>query len=158
LWSQRFGSHPMRSSTWRLWVSYLLNSRSWRSGAHGLSSLSRGCATCSLGHHPVWPDWPIIWTRPPDSLGRSWLHDRGVDHELEALRTSDARVWDLMLDNADMSSSLAASMSTAVELLERRIDDTTTNGVRSWTRSALVAAMSHFQEPKSELELLGSGL
>jgi hypothetical protein len=38
--------------------------------------------------------------------------------ELEALRTSTARVWDLVLDNADGPSSLAASMSTVVELLE----------------------------------------
>jgi hypothetical protein len=30
--------------------------------------------TCSLDRHPVGPDWPIIWTRPLDSLELSWLH------------------------------------------------------------------------------------
>jgi hypothetical protein len=40
------------------------------------------------------------------------------------------RVWDLVLDNADGSSSLAASTSMVVELLEGRIDAATANGVR----------------------------
>jgi hypothetical protein len=41
-----------------------------------------------------------------------------VDAELQALWTSATRVRNLVLDNTDGSSSLAASMSTAVELLE----------------------------------------
>jgi hypothetical protein len=45
----------------------------------------------------------------------------------------------------------------AVELLEGRIDAVIANGVYWGTRSTLVAALSHFSELKSELELLGSG-
>jgi hypothetical protein len=80
-----------------------------------------------------------------------------VDAELEALRTLAVRVWDFVLGRADGPSSLAASMSTAVELLKGRIDATITNGVRCGSCSMLVAAMSHFQELKTELEVLGSG-
>jgi hypothetical protein len=35
-----------------------------------------------------------------------------ADAELEALQTLTAQVWDLVLDNADGPSSLAASVST----------------------------------------------
>jgi hypothetical protein len=62
------------------------------------------------------------------------------------------------LDNADDSSSLAASPSTAEALLEGQINTTTANGVCWGTRSALVASLSYFLELKSKLELLGSGL
>jgi hypothetical protein len=41
-----------------------------------------------------------------------------VDVELEALQTSVARVWDLVLDNIDGPSSLAAYLSMVVKLLE----------------------------------------
>jgi hypothetical protein len=58
-----------------------------------------------------------------------------------------------VLDNADKSSSLAASLSTVVELLEGWIEAATSNGVRWGARSALVVALSHFLELKSELEL-----
>jgi hypothetical protein len=70
---------------------------------------------------------------------------------------SAARVQDLVLDNVDMSSSLAASMSMAVELLKGWINPVAANGVHWGSRSALVAAMSNFLELKSELELLRSG-
>jgi hypothetical protein len=82
---------------------------------------------------------------------------READAELEALQTSAARVQGLVLDNIDGLSSLAASLSMVVELLDGQIDTTTTNGVCWGTRSTLVAAMSHFLELKSELQLLGSG-
>jgi hypothetical protein len=81
---------------------------------------------------------------------------REVDAELEALWSSAARVRELVLDNADGSSSLAASLSMAVELLEDWVDAMATNGVRWGTQSALVAALSHFPELDTELELLGS--
>jgi hypothetical protein len=71
--------------------------------------------------------------------------------ELEALRTSAARIWDMVLDNADGSSSLTASMSTAVELPEGWIDATTTKSVRWRTHSTLVAVVSYFPELKSKL-------
>jgi hypothetical protein len=41
-----------------------------------------------------------------------------ADAELEALWTSTTRVQDLVLDNADGLSSLVASMSMVLELLE----------------------------------------
>jgi hypothetical protein len=45
-----------------------------------------------------------------------------VDPKLEALWNSAARVRDLVLELADGPSSLATSLSSAVELLEGRID------------------------------------
>jgi hypothetical protein len=62
----------------------------------------------------------------------------------------------MVLGNADGSSSLAACLSMVAELLEGRIDITVANGVHQGTRSVLVAALSHFPELKSELDLLGS--
>jgi hypothetical protein len=80
-----------------------------------------------------------------------------VDTELEALRTLALRVWDLVLDNADGSSSLAASLSMVVQLLEGRANATAANGVHWGTRSALVAALLNFIELEPKLELLGFG-
>jgi hypothetical protein len=80
-----------------------------------------------------------------------------ADTKLEALRTSAARVWDLVLDDADGSSSLDVSLSIVVELLEGRIDSTAANGVCWGTQSVLVVTLSHFLELKSELELRGFG-
>jgi hypothetical protein len=62
-----------------------------------------------------------------------------------------------VLDNDNRTSSLAASMSTAVELLEGWIDDAAANGVRWGSHSTLVATVSHFPELRSEMELLRSG-
>jgi hypothetical protein len=52
-----------------------------------------------------------------------------VDPELEALQASAARVWDLVLGGTDGPSSMAASMSMVVELLEDRFDAATANRV-----------------------------
>jgi hypothetical protein len=52
-----------------------------------------------------------------------------VDAELEALQTLAAWVQDLVLDNADGKSSLAASLSTVVELLEGQVDIAAANGI-----------------------------
>jgi hypothetical protein len=79
-----------------------------------------------------------------------------VDAELEALRTSVARVWDLVLGSADGLSSMVASMSTAGELLEGRIDAATTDGVYWGSSSVLVAVVSLFLELKTKLEELKS--
>jgi hypothetical protein len=62
-----------------------------------------------------------------------------------------------VLDNADGASSLVASMSTVVVLLEGQIDAMASNRVHWGSYSALVAAVSHFPELKSKLEVLGSG-
>jgi hypothetical protein len=61
-----------------------------------------------------------------------------------------------VLGSVDGPSSLAASMSTAAELLEGWIDAVGANGVRWGARSALVATVSHFPELKTELEVLRS--
>jgi hypothetical protein len=53
-----------------------------------------------------------------------------ADAKLEALWAVAVQVWDLVLDNADVPCSLAASMSTMVELLKSRIDATAANRVR----------------------------
>jgi hypothetical protein len=127
--SRCLGAHPMTPSTWRFWASRLPNSRSWRSGAHGLSGLLRGSTTYSLGQHPIGPTWPIVWMRPLDNLRQSWLHGgrRMLSWRIYGLQMCKFRT--LVLDSADAPSSLAASLSTAVELLVRRIDATTANRV-----------------------------
>jgi hypothetical protein len=61
-----------------------------------------------------------------------------------------------VLEWADGSSSLAASLSLTVELLEGRIYAVITNGVHWGSRSALAAALLVFPELGTELELLGS--
>jgi hypothetical protein len=81
---------------------------------------------------------------------------REMDAELEALQTLVVWVQDLVLDNADGPSSLAASLSTVVELLEGQVNAAATNGVRYRTQSALVAALLHFLLLDAELELLMS--
>jgi hypothetical protein len=80
-----------------------------------------------------------------------------VDPELEALQTSAALIWDLVLGNDDGPSSLVASLSMVAELLKGWIDTADTNGVHWGTQSALFAALLHFPELKTELELHGSG-
>jgi hypothetical protein len=85
--------------------------------------------SCSLDSQPVGPDWLIIWMRWPDSLGRqSWLHDgrRTLCWRPCGLRL---QVWDLVLDRANMPSSLVASLSAVIELLEGRVDAVTANKV-----------------------------
>jgi hypothetical protein len=54
---------------------------------------------------------------------------RQVDTELEALQTSAAHVWDLVLDDVCAPSSLLASFFMVAESLEDRIDTVATNGV-----------------------------
>jgi hypothetical protein len=63
----------------------------------------------------------------------------------------------LVLERADMSSSLVESLSLVVELLEGYIDAAAANRVHWGTRPVLATALSHFSELGSELELLGSG-
>jgi hypothetical protein len=79
-----------------------------------------------------------------------------VDVELEALRTSVARVQDLVLGSTDGPSSLVAYTSVVALLLEGRIDATIANGVRWGSHFALVDTMSHFPVLETELEVLGS--
>jgi hypothetical protein len=76
---------------------------------------------------------------------------------MEALRSSSTRVWDLVLERPNETSSLVASLSSVVELIEDCIDSAVINGVRWGTRSVLAAALLHFLELGTELELLGSG-
>jgi hypothetical protein len=82
---------------------------------------------------------------------------REAEAKLEVLRSSAARVWDLVLGGVGRPSSLVTSMSVVVDLLEGRIDAVAANWVRWGSYSALVAAMSHFTELDIDLEVLGSG-
>jgi hypothetical protein len=82
---------------------------------------------------------------------------REVDTELEELWSLATHLQDMVMDNVDEPSSLAASLSTVVELLRDRIDTEVTSGVNCETQSALVAALSHLPELNSELELLVPG-
>jgi hypothetical protein len=80
-----------------------------------------------------------------------------VDTELEELQSLATHLQDMVMDNVGEPSSLAASLSTMVELLRDRIDTEVTSGVNCETQSALVAALSHLPELNSELELLVPG-
>jgi hypothetical protein len=62
-----------------------------------------------------------------------------------------------VLDDTDGPSSLAASMSTAVELLEDWIDAAAANGVRWGSHPSLVAIVLYFPELKTNLEVLRTG-
>jgi hypothetical protein len=61
-----------------------------------------------------------------------------------------------VLGSANGPSSLAASMSMAVELLEGQIDAVAANRVCWRSHSPLATAVSHFLELKTELHVLGS--
>jgi hypothetical protein len=52
-----------------------------------------------------------------------------AEAELEALWSSIARVRDLVLERPEGTSSLVASLSSVVELIEDCIDTVTANGV-----------------------------
>jgi hypothetical protein len=62
-------------------------------------------------------------------LGEELAAQQEVDTELEVLLTSAAQVKNLVLDNANGSSSMAASLSMVAELLEDWVDATATNDV-----------------------------
>jgi hypothetical protein len=109
-----------------------------------------------LGLPPSQAQWADRLTEVAGWLEVELTARQLVDADLGALRPSAARVRDLVLGNADGLSSLAASLSMVAELLKGQIDTTTANGVCWGTRSALVAALSHFLKLKSKLELLGS--
>jgi hypothetical protein len=79
-----------------------------------------------------------------------------VDAELEAPQISAAWIRDLVLDRADGPSSLAASLSTATELLVGHIDALIANVVHWETWSVLVTALLHFLELGAEVEVLRS--
>jgi hypothetical protein len=80
-----------------------------------------------------------------------------VDAEFETLRSSAARVQELVLDGPRGTSSLATSLSSAVELIEDCVDAAATNRVCWGGGSALSTFLSCFSELETELELLGFG-
>jgi hypothetical protein len=82
---------------------------------------------------------------------------REAKAKLEALHSLTARVRGLVLGDANGSSTQATFMSAVAELLEGPIDTVAAYGVRWESRSALVAAISHFLELDVDLEVLGSG-
>jgi hypothetical protein len=77
--------------------------------------------------------------------------------ELRALQSSAARVQDLVLKGSDEASSLAASLSSAADLIEGRVQAAAANGVHWGARLALITALLHFPKLEPKLELLGSG-
>jgi hypothetical protein len=110
-----------------------------------------------LGPPPSQARWNDQLAEAAGRLEAKLTTRRLLDAELGALWTSAAGTQDQVLGNADGPSSPVASLSMVAELLEGRIDTAVSNGVHCGTRSMLVAALSHFPELKSELELLGSG-
>jgi hypothetical protein len=69
---------------------------------------------------------------------------------LEALRAFATLVCDLILGKTGGPSSLMTSLSMVAEKVENRINTVAANGVWWGTRSAFVAALSHFPELKSQ--------
>jgi hypothetical protein len=67
-----------------------------------------------------------------EATGRFWVmqdeHREAID-KLRALQSSATRVRDLVLKRSDKMSSLAASMSSAADQVEGRIDTMIANGV-----------------------------
>jgi hypothetical protein len=57
---------------------------------------------------------------------------READVELEALRSSVTRVWDLVLEGYERMSSLVTSLSSVAELIEGRVNAAATNEVHWW--------------------------
>jgi hypothetical protein len=98
--------------------------------------------------------------RLEEAIVRLWAEQAArweVNAELEALRHSAARIQDLVLKRVNGTSSLVASLSSTTEPLEECIDVMDVNGVHWGTRSTMAAALSHFPELGTDLELLGSG-
>jgi hypothetical protein len=84
--------------------------------------------------------------RLEEAVGWLWAEKairREVDTKLQALWSSIAGVRDLVLERLDWTSSLVATLSSAVELIEDHMDTMATNRYRWDTRSVLVATMSH---------------
>jgi hypothetical protein len=63
------------------------------------------------------------------ALGGAGGTTRG-ERRAGALQSSTTWVWDMVLERPDGSFSLAASLSSAVELIDHRIDIMAANGVR----------------------------
>jgi hypothetical protein len=97
--------------------------------------------------------WPT--NHMEEAIGRFLVmqeEQREAIIELEALQSSTAQVWDMVLKGSDGMSSLARSLSSAADLIEGRVDAAVANGVHWEARLALTTTLSHFPE----LELLGS--
>jgi hypothetical protein len=58
----------MIPSLWKLWMSWLPNSRGWRSCDRGLSTLTQASVTYFFDRHLVRTNGLTIWTRPLDAL------------------------------------------------------------------------------------------
>jgi hypothetical protein len=82
---------------------------------------------------------------------------RWVKAELEALCVSAALIQDSVLGHTGGLSVLAASLAEKTKKVENQINTAAAHGVRWGTRSALVAALSHFLKLEPDQELHGSG-
>jgi hypothetical protein len=74
---------------------------------------------------------------------------------MRALQSSATRVWDLVLKRSDEMSLPAMSLSLAMDQVKGHINTMAANGFHWVAQLALVAALVHFHELDSELELLG---
>jgi prophage DNA circulation protein len=84
---------------------------------------------------------------------KSEHHD--VDAELEGFWSSATQVQNMVLGGPTGTSSLVASLSSAVELIKGRINIVAANLVRWGTGSVLATTLCHFLQLETELELLG---
>jgi hypothetical protein len=110
-----------------------------------------------LGPPPGQARWADRLEVAAEHLEAVLIERRQVDTEVEAMWMSAALLRVLVLSKVDGPSSLVMSLPIVVEEVEGRINTMATNGVRWGTRFTLVAALSHFLELKSELELLRFG-
>jgi hypothetical protein len=96
--------------------------------------------------------WASRWLGPSSRLPRGG--HRVMQDEHWALQDSAARVQDMVLEGSNKISSLAASLSSAVDLIEGRVDAVVTNGVHWGAWLALTTALSHFPKLEHEFDLL----
>jgi hypothetical protein len=80
--------------------------------------------------------------RLEEAVRQLWV----MQDELQALRSSATRIWDLVLERSDEMPSLAVALSSTVERIEGRVDAAATNGVHWEPRLALIAVLLHFPD------------
>jgi hypothetical protein len=123
------GCSPSETSQVEVTNDLVAKFRRWEELCSRLEGLAAMICDLLLGLPPSQARWADCLTEATGRLEAELIAQRLVDAELGALWTSTARVQDMVLGNADGPSSLVASLSMVVELLEGRIDTVATNGV-----------------------------
>jgi hypothetical protein len=116
------GDRPTKPPGWKLWTSWLTEFQKLEERCSRLKQ--PGARICDLLLGPPYSQARLAnrLDEAAGQLGAKLAARREVNTELEPLWTLVMWVQDLVLDRADKPSSLAASLSTAAELLEGWVD------------------------------------